>query len=101
MPAELNCHPSVASPNRHADTSGFIGQCKVREMMLARKNAPASAMVEPRSGIAARDEYALARFAGRLIPQDGNSVSGVFAGNAAETRKPSRTDTFQPNQTDA
>gem|GEM_PF-6225386 len=99
--AKLNGHEAVARTNKHGDTGSVVGDGEICQMMLARKDASACEMVEPGAGVAARDKHTLACFAGRFVPQNGNTMSRVLAGDTAEAGKPTGTNLLQADKTDA
>jgi len=57
-----------------------------------------SFLIEPRARVSAGDKDTLAGPTGRLVPKDGNSVSGVLAGDTARAGKPSGANLLQPDE---
>ena len=78
-----------------------IGDSEICEVMLAGKEASAREMVEPGACVSAWDKHTLAGLAGRLIPEDGDTVGGVLTGDTEEARKPPGPNLLQPDKTDA
>jgi len=70
-------------------------------VMLAGKDSTAREMVEQRTSVAARDEYALEGVTRRCVPPHGDSMGSVLAGQPAHTRQRFGANLLQPDKADA
>jgi hypothetical protein len=76
----------------------IIGHVKCCHVMFAGKDASSAQVIETRAGITAWNKDPFPFFTERLVPLDGNAVSGIFAGKSEKSGKPCRTNLFQANQ---
>jgi len=67
-------------------------------VVLAWEDPSAGEMIEPRARVSAGDKDTLAGPTGRLVPKDGNSVSGILAGETAKAGKPYGANLLQPDK---
>src|SRR5262245_2038898 len=70
-------------------------------MMLAGKHSSARDPVEERARITARNEHTFALNAGRIIPLDGDAMSGVLARQTENARQARGSNLFQADEADA
>ena len=91
---------AVAGSHVDAITAGAFFDLEAGPVMLARKDPAADQRVEPRGGVAAWDEDALAGEP-PFIPLDGDAMGGVFGGDAEGLGHEARPHAAQANQADA
>lgn len=95
---KLDRHLTIARANGQGDQRAVISHIEICQLMLARKNASPRPMIEHRARVAAWNEHALPRRAGRLVPENGDAVCGVFTGDTAKFREPVGTYPLQSNE---
>ncbi len=100
----LGVGPTFTQQQSPTNAVSNLGACGTRNsyfLPFVAKKASAREMIEPGTSVAARNENTLTRLAGRLIPKYGDTVGGVFAGDAAEAGEPSGANLIQPDKADA
>src|SRR5215467_4147670 len=101
LPDDFERHRAVERPHRKLYVATNVHDRELRRMMLAGKHPATGQAVEERTGVAARNKYALPLNASRLCPFHRDPVGSVLARQAERTGQADRPNLFQPDKADA